>query len=135
MQLLTSLLKVSPRYQRAINLTASVDSACSLDGYIITPNILEALQRIIGCIHTNSSRAFSLYGPYGTGKSSFSVFLSQLLGQDKDLASNALSFLENTSPDLIESCRQARGNGFLTISVTARKQAPGRIFCESIAAA
>lgn len=135
MQLLTSLLKVSPRYQRAINLTASVDSACSLDGYIITPNILEALQRIISCIHTNSSRAFSLYGPYGTGKSSFSVFLSQLLGQDKDLASNALSFLENTSPDLIESCRQARGNGFLTISVTARKQAPGRIFCESIAAA
>ena len=86
MQLLTSLLKVSPRYQRAINLTASVDSACSLDGYIITPNILEALQRIIGCIHTNSSRAFSLYGPYGTGKSSFSVFLSHTRSECRSLS-------------------------------------------------
>ena len=119
MQLLTSLLKVSPRYQRAINLTASVDSACSLDGYIITPNILEALQRIIDCVHTStSSRAFSLYGPYGTGKSSFSVFLSQLLGQDKALASNALSFLESTTPDFIDRCRQARGNGFLGLDDT-----------------
>jgi len=136
MQLLTSLLKVSPRYQRAINLAASADSACSLDGYIITPNILEALQRIIGCVHTNtSSRAFSLYGPYGTGKSSFSVFLTQLLSKDNTLANNALSFLESHAPDLLENCRQARGNGFLTISVTARKQAPGRIFCESIATA
>jgi hypothetical protein len=77
---LTSYVQVGRRFQRAVNLERDFGQAHTLQGYQVTPAVVHALQLIrSGLGKGSTSRAWSLIGPYGSGKSAFAVFLSELL--------------------------------------------------------
>ena len=133
MSYLKSLINISPRYQRALTLSTSSYSSSSIDGYIITDNISLSIDRILKSIRSNTScRSFTLFGPFGSGKSSFAVFLTQLLSIDQNISSAAFRLLNEQTSTFTDEFLKIRGNGFFIIPITANKQAPGLVLCRGI---
>lgn len=71
---------VGHRFLRAVNLERDAGVQDALRGYRLTPAAHGALSRIAdGLQRPEGDRAWSLVGPYGSGKSAFAVFLSDVL--------------------------------------------------------
>ena len=82
---------VSPT--RLIHRSASVEhdgaGVESLETYIVSPLAREAVFRVLGGLtESHGNRAWSIIGPYGSGKSSFANYVSALIGDGprRDLA-------------------------------------------------
>jgi len=73
--------------------------ADSVLGYTPTPKVTECLNRILAAITSpRSTRAWTLTGVYGTGKSSFAHFLASLCApQNEPIYQNAVSIIEENS--------------------------------------
>jgi hypothetical protein len=137
---ISEYLKVAPRYLRSVNLSSDWRNADSLEGYVITSNIIHALEQIgNGLFNENGRRAFTLIGPYGTGKSAFTVYLCQLLSKKDAAAEAANKMLCKSSPAIANSfskCRLGANNktkGFLPIILTSRRSPISKIILESLA--
>ena len=77
---LASLVEVERRFRRSVNLDRDAGSTDALHGYVVTPAVRHALSQITdGLDDAAGDRAWSLVGPYGSGKSAFAVFLADLL--------------------------------------------------------
>ena len=77
---LLNLVEVGRRFRRAVNLDRDTGSPAALEGYLVTPAVRRALSQIThGLNEAEGDRAWSLVGPYGSGKSAFAVFLADLL--------------------------------------------------------
>lgn len=70
-------LPIAPRYMRSVHLLRDwLPQGVGIRDYQITPLVLHTAERIIAGLSPEApSRAFSLIGPYGAGKSAFGVFL------------------------------------------------------------
>lgn len=77
---IASLFHVPKRFLRSVQLERDFYDPHSLDGYIVTPAMAEAFQRIAAGLRPNSGqRAWRITGDYGVGKSSFALVLAHLL--------------------------------------------------------
>ena len=77
---LVNFVEVERRFRRSVNVDRDTWSLGALDGYIVTPAVRRALSQIAdGLREEDGDRAWSLVGPYGSGKSAFAVFLADLL--------------------------------------------------------
>jgi len=76
---LSEMVGVRSRFLRSVNLERDFGTDAPLDGYVPTPGALAALARIGGGVRTASERAWSVTGPYGTGKSAFALLLAKTL--------------------------------------------------------
>jgi len=74
------------RYLRSVNIAHDLSqSGHELHGYMATPLVLQTVARIMrGCDDASNGRAFSIIGPYGTGKSAFGVFLAHWVAANPD---------------------------------------------------
>ena len=82
-------VSVQGRYRRSVDLRRDFEDPQALDGYLATPTVEALATRILQELADPSGvRAWSITGPYGTGKSSFALFLARLLARD-DLAHTA----------------------------------------------
>lgn len=74
-------LPIAPRYMRSVHLLRDWSpQGVGIRDYQITPLVLHTAERIIAGLSPEApSRAFSLIGPYGAGKSAFGVFFASLL--------------------------------------------------------
>jgi hypothetical protein len=78
---LSKLVVVRSRFSRSVSLPRDWEREDGLDGYILTPSGREIVGRLAAAIcGASQTRAWSLTGPYGSGKSAFALFASQLLG-------------------------------------------------------
>lgn len=85
---LKDIVRINTHYTRSINVERDADSAAVVEAYLPTSRALRTLSRVSEALdQKDQPRAWTLVGPYGSGKSSFSVFLSHLLGSPKDKAS------------------------------------------------
>src|SRR5205809_4139206 len=81
---LAAFVRVRARYRRAMNLERDSGRNDALAGYLITPIVRRALSRIIAGLDSGGTeRAWTLTGPYGSGKTAFAVFLTSLTRGDK----------------------------------------------------
>ena len=86
-----NLIQLDTHYTRSINLERDADSSDVLKAYIPTSRAIQTLDKITETFNKKSiPRAWSLVGPYGSGKSSFAVFLSHLL-EDQKLETNTIA--------------------------------------------
>ncbi len=76
---LSDLVAVRPRFLRSVNLEKDFYSPDALAGYVPTPSALTALARIAAGVQSPTQRAWSITGPYGTGKSAFALLLTKML--------------------------------------------------------
>jgi len=76
---LSDLITVAPRYSRAISLERDAQTPGAIDGYIVTVTAREFLGRLAQSMTAPAGhRAWTLTGPYGSGKSAFALYLANL---------------------------------------------------------
>ncbi|MGA9790370.1 MAG: hypothetical protein WBQ43_06730 [Terriglobales bacterium] len=99
---LNELVTIAPRYTRSVNLERDIGDASAVTGYVLTPigvDFLRRVQRVL--TGAPGPRAWSITGPYGSGKSAFVLFLANLLSGTRALgAAESQKILKNAFPDL-----------------------------------
>lgn len=134
-----NLISVNAHYTRSVNLERDANSIGVVSAYIPTSRALRTLERISSSFdESQSPRAWSLVGPYGSGKSSFSVFLSQLLSNKSDLATKeAYKILKDSNPDLFKRFDEEskRSDGHLKILVSGSPEPMSKRLVEGMASA
>ena len=100
---LDKLVAVSPRFARSISLVRDAHRADALQGYILTPTGRDVLHRLSDALRGDApTRAWSITGPYGSGKSAFALFTAQLLSGEEDVRNSARKYLAARDADLSE---------------------------------
>ncbi|WP_260291224.1 hypothetical protein [Sedimenticola hydrogenitrophicus] len=78
-------ISVNTYYTRSINLERDAESSSVVGAYIPTTRAIRTLDSMAVALKSmESPRAWSLVGPYGSGKSSFAVFLAHLLSDPSE---------------------------------------------------
>ena len=81
---LTELVRVRGRFHRSVHLPRDWNAPHDPADYLATPALLEIAGQILGELgRSDGARAWTLTGPYGTGKSAFALFLTDLLATDQ----------------------------------------------------
>lgn len=103
MATLDNHIVINARPVRSVNMERDIDGH-DLAGYVLTGRSVDTLSRIFSGLKLgNGTRAWSITGPYGCGKSSFALFLDALAGPAMDLRERAGALLAATAPELAES--------------------------------
>lgn len=103
MQTLADLIAVKERFARSVNLDRDVDRVEPLDGYIVTDRASNVLQHIATVAATSTSGgAWSLTGPYGSGKSSLAILINSAFGPPSDIRKIAWELIQEVSPETVD---------------------------------
>jgi DNA replication protein DnaC len=113
---------VNTHYTRSVNMERDAGSLAVVEAYIPTSRALRTLERVVASFGEHQApRAWSLVGPYGSGKSSFAVFLSHLLSDSRDTTTKAAhAVLARTEPSLAKkiSGEIDKSNGYCKVVLT-----------------
>jgi hypothetical protein len=120
---LNQIVSVAPRYARAINLERDASSETALEGYVITSTAQALLSRVAASFaDAGRHHAWTVTGPYGSGKSAFLLFLAALIGPQATTAGRlARRLLKEQHPDLsveFASRRALTRDGFCPVLVS-----------------
>ena len=109
---LSDLFQVKGRFRRSVHLERDFYTENALDGYVLTATAREMVSRVISTLgNETSSKAWSLTGPYGSGKSAFALFAAKLLGDpDASTTQQALDLLRRGDTKLYEKFKYINGN-------------------------
>ncbi len=138
---LSDYIEVKGRFRRSMHLEKDFITSSQNGDYIVTPTVRDTLRRMsIGVSNGSSSRAWTLTGPYGVGKSAFAVFLTRLFCATGKQSQQARSQLEQADPLLTVHLRDLglfseESKGFLPILVTARRTSAAKCLAEGLVAA
>ena len=114
---LSDIFQVKGRFRRSIHLERDFyTDENPLEGYVVTVTAREVLERIVSALKNGkSSKAWSLTGPYGSGKSAFALFTASLLGNsDSPKTEQALALLEHGDTLLYKQFTDIKENGRLS---------------------
>ncbi len=123
---MNDFVQIDTHYTRSINLERDIDSDQILNAYIPTTKAISVLEKIAETFNSQSMpRAWSLVGPYGSGKSSFAVFLAHLL-EDQNLITSvyAEEKLQRHSPELASlfTSHTHETNAYCTVLLTGSSE-------------
>ena len=91
---LSEIFHVTRRFRRSVHLERDFYAEHSLDGYVVTVTARETLRRLISALENHSaSKAWSITGPYGSGKSAFALFAAKLPGDPESPATQEAAYL------------------------------------------
>ncbi len=131
---LTPYIQVNTRYTRSIHIER--DSESSNLPYILTSRAVQVLARVADTLDSEPKpRSFALIGPYGSGKSAFGLFLSQLLGNvDSEATRHARTVLEQAVPALAKNftASLADTRGYCVVAVTGSPEPLARSLLRAI---
>ena len=129
MATLADAITVESRFARSANLERDVAKREPLDGYIVTARALDVLERITTTAAQGpAGGAWSLTGPYGSGKSSLALLLDAALGEAGETREVALRLINDASPSVSALLRRAHHrhgtdeSGFHRGLVTANRE-------------
>ena len=139
MAVLASAVTVSGRFARSANLERDAARAEPLDGYVLTAKGIEVLDRIAATAAEGpSGGAWSLTGPYGSGKSSLGLLLDAAFSGDSPLRRRAEQLIGEASPSTGDMLRRAHGRhgtsrrGFNRGIVTATREPLARTVARAL---
>jgi energy-coupling factor transporter ATP-binding protein EcfA2 len=122
---LSASIRAHARYARSANLERDGDGGAIAD-FLPTARSLDLLRRVtMACLESGRPRAWSVTGPYGSGKSSFALLLDGLLGPRGGLRSASISLIDSADPELANLVLRAHqhvsteARGFIRAVVTA----------------
>lgn len=115
---LSDIFHITERFQRSVHLERDFYTETALDGYVVTVKARETLTRLISAQENSAtSKAWSLTGPYGSGKSAFALFAAKLLGDSNaPTTQQALDLLKREDISLYERFMHIKGNGDYALS-------------------
>ncbi len=120
--LLSNIIRIRSNYLRAIRLEDDISDSSVLGGYTLTAQALNTLKRITEGI-TNHSRAWTLTGPYGSGKSFFGLFLANLLDPRRSGHAMAWKMVSRVDPVIAAEIQKVlkENGGILSVVVTGAR--------------
>lgn len=125
-----AFVQVDTHYTRSINLERDIDSNPILNAYIPTSKAMMVLDKIATTFNEQSMpRAWSLVGPYGSGKSSFAIFLTHLLEDPDNTTSVAAEkLLTKHNPALAQKfvAHTQDSNAYCTVILTGSSESLSR---------
>jgi len=119
---IAQFINVNTSYTRSINIERDSEHRNSVRPYILTSRAVQVLDRFADTLKpVEIPRAWALVGPYGSGKSAFGLFLSQLLGNKEDeTTQHAIAGLQQVAPELAErfkeNCAVTKGYCIATLT-------------------
>ena len=126
---LADYIAVVGRFARSASLERDIARREPLNGYVVTARALDVVERIAATAANGAAGgAWSLTGPYGSGKSSLALLLDAAFGERSATRDTATELIEATSPavaDLLVRAHHARGTderGFHRAVVTASRE-------------
>ena len=129
MAMLADSIAVRGRFARSANLERDAGRTEPFDGYIVTARALDVLERLTAAaLKGRSGGAWSLTGPYGSGKSSLALLLDAALGPNRRVRKIALERIAEAAPGVEEAIREThrrhgtRRSGFQRGLVTAGRE-------------
>ena len=129
MAALADYIAVVGRFARSANLERDMARREPLDGYVVTARALDVVERIAAtAANGTAGGAWSLTGPYGSGKSSLALLIDAAFGERGATRAVATELIEATSPavaNLLARAHRARGTeeqGFHRAVGTARRE-------------
>lgn len=112
----------SRRFFRSVRLERDFENLETLVGYALTPQVQQILTRFEEGIQlTGTERAFTLTGPYGSGKSAFALFLAHLLKAPSAPENLASRLLRGHDPPLMERFAASLPSGLVPVVLTLRR--------------
>ncbi len=106
---LAQRVRVKTCYTRSTNIERDSGSVATVAAYCPTVRGIALLEDVGAALgNENQPRAWSLIGPYGSGKSTFGVFLHALLGAKDDAAREASKVLGRQSRPLATRFRRQK---------------------------
>ena len=121
---------VNTHYTRSVNIERDSGSEAVINAYLPTSRAIRTLERMALALNQKQMpRAWSLVGPYGSGKSAFSVFTSQLLSNPRHRTTKKTqSNLATADKKLATTFRSAtaRSMGMLQVLVTGAPEPMGK---------
>ena len=97
---LADAVEVRGRFARSANLERDAGRSEPLDGYLVTPRALDVIGRITdAALAGTAGGAWSLTGPYGSGKSSLGLLLHAAFGPAGPAREMALDRIAEASPE------------------------------------
>ena len=129
MRSVDSVLVTSGRFARSANLERDITATEPLEGYIVTARALDVVQRLAASAATTQrGGAWSITGPYGSGKSSLALLLDGAFGGSSPVRDIAFDLIERADPDVGELISRAHDHhrtnqrGFNRALVTANRE-------------
>ena len=115
MPLLADYITVNGRFARSANVERDVGHVEPLDGYTVTARALDVVERIArSSVDGPSGGAWSLTGPYGSGKSSLALLLDAAFGpptQTREMAWQLVDDASSTVGELVRQVHRRHGTG------------------------
>ncbi|MBE3144652.1 MAG: Fic family protein, partial [Planctomycetes bacterium] len=107
--LICTILQIRQGGIRSVNVEQDLRNSTVVDGYVLTAQSQICLRRILNRFNTLSpNRSWTLTGPYGSGKSYFSLFLMNLLCTSQPSHLRASQMLRSVDNELAnQAFRQA----------------------------
>ena len=142
MSVLADHISVLDRFARSTNLERDIGRLEPLDGYIVTARALDVVERVAAVAASGmAGGAWSLTGPYGSGKSSLALLLDAASGPDGPTRTRAWKLIDETSPAVGESIRRAHerhrtmDSGFHRGLITASREPIGHTLLRALQSA
>ena len=139
---LAEAISVAPRFARSANLERDATRLEPLDGYVVTARALDVTERIAAAAAGGGSGgAWSLTGPYGSGKSSLGLLLDAAFGPAggaRRAAGDLLGEASESVSHLVRKAHERHGtsaSGFHRGLVTARREPLSRTVLRALASA
>ncbi|MCP3859597.1 MAG: hypothetical protein GY704_08085, partial [Phycisphaeraceae bacterium] len=126
---LDSVVAASGRFARSANIERDIAATEPLDGYIVTARALDIVHRLAATAATTTAGgAWSITGPYGSGKSSLAVLLDGVFGEAGPVRDTALGLIDEVDREIRAVVVDAHGRhatettGFNRAVVTASRE-------------
>lgn len=127
---LNEFIQPNAHFARSVNLDRDFDDAEFLAGYVPVRRAVESFQRFTEAMREGySDRAWSITGPYGSGKSSFAHFLCSAVAHSDSIAfKQSMKALRKVDPTAAATFVKARkaleshDRGFIRAVTAARRE-------------
>lgn len=137
--MLHTKVRPGPQFARSVNLERDT-GASTLDGYLPTARALDTLQRIAAAMtDATRTRAWSVTGPYGSGKSSLALLLDSLTGPaDDPIRAAALRLVAGVDRNAADQFGRATASvapttGLIRAVATAQREPAARTLVRALA--
>lgn len=129
---LADRISIRSRFARSANVERDIARPEPLEGYVVTARVLDVLGRLAAtAANGKAGGAWSLTGPYGSGKSSLALLIDAAFGPPTPTREAALQLIAEASPDTEVMTRAAHerygtwATGFHRGLVTASREPLG----------
>ena len=131
------MIEITQKYKSSTRIdSANIDYKKFIEDFIVHGTVQHTLETLGREYSANSQRAFTITGTYGSGKSTFALFLSSLLSSDKAVCRLADAKLNDKKIESIDIKRNfAYKKGWKTIKHVCDMEAPAQAILASVSEA